>query len=87
MAGGGDAAVNVFGFEQDDGWGTPPMVSKMRGIKLRQGQAVRLETPGGGGYGPPGERHANAVGLDVVRGLVSEEQADRDYPGWQEGQG
>lgn len=87
VAGGGDAAVNVFGFEHDEGWGTPPMVSKMRGIKLRQGQAVRLETPGGGGYGPPGERDADAVGLDVVRGLVSEEQADRDYPGWQEDQG
>ena len=38
----------------------PPMVSKMVGIPLERGERVRLETPGGGGYGDAGERAARA---------------------------
>ncbi|TRD15358.1 hydantoinase B/oxoprolinase family protein [Palleronia caenipelagi] len=86
IAGGGDAARNVFEFEQDDGWQKPPLASKMRGIKLRAGQSVRLETPGGGGYGPAAERSARSVARDVARGLVSEAQADVLYgTRWREG--
>ncbi len=84
VAGGQEAGVNQFSYEQDDGRATPPLVSKMRGIQLRQGQAVRLETPGGGGYGPPQARDKTAIARDVARGLVSPAQADADYPGWQE---
>ncbi len=79
IADGQDGALNQFSFEQDDGWKTPPLASKMRGIKLRQGQAVRLETPGGGGYGKAEERSAADVAKDVARGLVEEETADRLY--------
>nr|WP_268968498.1 hydantoinase B/oxoprolinase family protein [Palleronia pontilimi] len=81
VAGGGDAAMNVFSYEQDDGWHAPPMVSKMRGIGLKQGQAVRLETPGGGGYGAPADRSADAIARDVERGLLSADDAERLY-GW-----
>lgn len=85
VAGGGDAALNVFAYEDDAGWQTPPMVSKMRGIELSQGRRVRLETPGGGGYGPAAERDPVAVALDVGRGLQSEREADRLYgPAWRE---
>lgn len=76
---GGDAAMNVFKYEQDDGWHSPPLASKMRGIKLKAGQAVRLETPGGGGYGAASERNPKAVARDVARGLVSDAQADVLY--------
>lgn len=79
IVGGGDAALNTFEYEQDDGWHRPPLASKMRGIKLKAGQAVRLETPGGGGYGMPAERSASAVARDVARGLVSEAEADAAY--------
>jgi N-methylhydantoinase B len=51
----------------------------MRGIKLRQGQGVRLETPGGGGYGPVSERAARDIARDVARGLVSADVADQTY--------
>jgi N-methylhydantoinase B len=51
-----DGAMNVFHYEQDEGWRVPPLASKMLGIKLGKGQAVRLETPGGGGYGAPEDR-------------------------------
>ena len=86
IVGGGDAACNRFSYEQDDGaWHTPPMGSKMRGIRLRQGQAVRLETPGGGGYGAPEGRDPARVARDVALGLVDAAEATRLYgPAWQE---
>ena len=86
VAGGGEGAMNVFSFEQDDGWHTPPMASKMRGIHLRQGQAVKLETPGGGGYGPPREREPDRIARDVARGLMAADAADSVYgPAWRQG--
>ena len=86
IAGGAEAACNRFSYQQDDGaWHTPPMGSKMRGIRLRQGQAVRLETPGGGGYGPPAARDAALVARDVAQGLITPTEAVRLYgTTWQE---
>ena len=85
VAGGGEAALNRFSYEQDDGFHTPPLASKIVGIALKRGQRVRLETPGGGGYGPPGQRDPQAIARDVARGLVSEDRADADYGrGWRE---
>lgn len=85
IAEGGEGALNRFAYQTDDGWGSPPMVSKMRGIRLKQGQTVRLETPGGGGYGPASDRAPDAVARDVARGLVSAPEADRSYgSAWRE---
>jgi N-methylhydantoinase B len=84
-AGGGEAALNVFSYEQADGWHSPPMASKMVGIRLEQGQSVRLDTPGGGGYGDPAQRPPEAVARDVAGGLLSPERATETYgPAWQE---
>lgn len=86
IAGGGDAGLNVFQYEQDDGWHSPPLTSKMRGINLKAGQAVRLQTPGGGGYGKADERSHAAIARDVARGLVSDVEADAVYgTNWREG--
>ena len=86
IAGGGDAALNVFQYEQDDGWHSPPLTSKMRGINLKAGQAVRLQTPGGGGYGKADERSHAAIARDVASGLVSDVEADAVYgTNWREG--
>ncbi|MGI9370865.1 MAG: hydantoinase B/oxoprolinase family protein [Hyphomicrobiales bacterium] len=71
VAGGEGGAKNRFSYETDDGDATPPFVSKMVGIKLKRGQKVRLETPGGGGYGPPDERAAAAIARDEALGFVS----------------
>ncbi|QPH53223.1 hydantoinase B/oxoprolinase family protein [Pontivivens ytuae] len=85
VAGGGEGAMNVFHYQQDDGWHEPPLASKMLGIKLTRGQAVRLETPGGGGYGTPGARSPEAVARDVALGYLTAETATETYgPGWQE---
>ncbi|MGS1107094.1 hydantoinase B/oxoprolinase family protein [Achromobacter anxifer] len=71
IAGGGEAALNVFRYQQDGGWQTPPMRSKMLGIQLKRGDRVRLETPGGGGYGEPAARSEAARGHDRKMGYVS----------------
>ena len=72
-------ALNVFTYEQVDGMHTPPLVSKMVGIKIIKGQRLHLETPGGGGYGAAMERDPKAVVRDVAHGYVSVGGAARDY--------
>jgi len=79
IAAGEDAALNVFSYEQDNSWKHPPLTSKMCGISLTKGQAVRLETPGGGGYGPASQRSPQAIAEDVNQGLVTEGEADKSY--------
>ncbi|MDM0067723.1 hydantoinase B/oxoprolinase family protein [Variovorax sp. J31P207] len=71
IAGGGAGAVNVFRYENDGAWHEPPMVSKMRGIQLVRGQRVRLETPGGGGWGSAAERAPEQRERDLAMGYVS----------------
>ncbi|MDB4224640.1 hydantoinase B/oxoprolinase family protein [Granulosicoccus sp.] len=79
IVGGGDAAMNVFHYQQHDGWAKPEMVSKMRGIRLQQGQAVRLETPGGGGYGQSRLRDPVQIAKDVRQELITPDHADSHY--------
>ena len=79
VVGGQPAALNRFTYQQDDGDHTPPMISKMVGIKLKKGQRVHLETPGGGGYGQPFERDPKSVARDVALGFVSPENAAKKY--------
>ncbi|MGV2863324.1 hydantoinase B/oxoprolinase family protein [Achromobacter sp. ESBL13] len=72
IAGGGVAALNVFRYQQDGQWRTPPMSSKMLGIQLQRGDRVRLETPGGGGYGDPAGRTTAAREHDRKMGYVGD---------------
>lgn len=72
IAGGGEAALNVFRYQQDGQWRTPPMSSKMLGIQLQRGDRVRLETPGGGGYGDPAGRAPAALEHDRKMGYVGD---------------
>jgi N-methylhydantoinase B len=73
---GGAGAVNKFYYDSDDDDAvnnkkSPPLVSKITGIKLRKGQRVRLETPGGGGYGKPADRPQHLIDNDIAQGYVS----------------
>jgi len=79
VVGGGDGALNRFHYQQDDGAHEPPMKSKMVGIKLAKGQTVRLDTPGGGGYGDPLERDLSEIADDVRLGYLTPASARRDY--------
>ena len=71
VIGGGEGAKNHFAFEQDHGWEEPPMASKMVGIQITNGQRVRLETPGGGGYGDAANRDKATIAADRAKGYVS----------------
>ena len=83
--GGGEAALNRFTYDSADGPQVPPMVSKMVGINLNKGQRVRLETPGGGGFGPASARDATLVARDVRLGYVTAAAADTAYgKAWRE---
>jgi N-methylhydantoinase B len=53
--------------------------SKISQIPVRKGDALVYHTAGGGGWKDPLERPAEKVRLDVIRGLVSIEKADRAY--------
>jgi len=77
--GGGPAALNRFVYETEHGETTPPLVSKVTDVKIRKGQRVRLETPGGGGFGDPLSREPERVARDVRLGYVSRAAALRDY--------
>ena len=75
VVGGGPGALNRFFYQQDDGEHSPPMASKMVGIHITRGQRVRLETPGGGGYGDPATRDPAARTADLALGYVTEGKA------------
>ncbi len=79
VAGGEAAGLNVFSWQTEDGERSPPLASKVTDVKIKAGQHVRLETPGGGGYGDPRSRDLDAVLRDVRQGLVSREAARADY--------
>ncbi|MEJ1158976.1 hydantoinase B/oxoprolinase family protein [Prosthecomicrobium sp. N25] len=79
VAGGGPAALNRFVYDGPDGPREPAMASKITGVRLKAGQRLRLETPGGGGWGDPFARDPAAVARDVRRGFVSPARARTDY--------
>jgi N-methylhydantoinase B/oxoprolinase/acetone carboxylase alpha subunit len=53
--------------------------SKLSGVVLREGDVVRIESAGGGGFGDPHERDPELVLRDVRAGLVSRGEAGRAY--------
>jgi N-methylhydantoinase B len=77
--GGQPAALNRFVHETDSGEATPPLTSKVTDVKIRRGQKVRLETPGGGGFGDPLTREPERVMRDVRLGYISRAAARHDY--------
>jgi len=79
VSGGQPGALNTFAWQTDGGWETPPMASKVVGVKIQAGQRIRLESPGGGGWGNPSQRPREAIARDIRLGFVSAERAARDY--------
>ena len=80
VLGGDPGALNRFSVSRKDGTAeAPPMASKWVGVELAKGDRVRLETPGGGGYGPTAERAEAAITRDIENGYVSRETGLRAY--------
>jgi N-methylhydantoinase B len=77
--GGEEAALNRFCWQTDAGEVSPPLASKVTDVKIAQGRRVRLETPGGGGWGPADQRDPVAVARDVQLGYVTPDAAQARY--------
>jgi N-methylhydantoinase B len=80
VLGGAAGALNRFTAIRADGsMQHPPMASKWVGVKLACGERVRLETPGGGGYGPVAKRASTAITRDIGNGYVTSDAAAQSY--------
>lgn len=53
--------------------------SKVSGLVLKAGETVRIETPGGAGFGSPGERPVVALSRDIRDEVISAERATEEY--------
>lgn len=79
VLGGGPAKRNVFHYPEAGRQVEPAMTSKLNNAKLKKGDRVRLESPGGGGYGPAAERDPEAIAEDIRLGYVTPEGARESY--------
>jgi N-methylhydantoinase B len=62
--------------------GTPeekPMAAATTALPMRAGDAVRMQTPGGGGFGDPALRAPEAIAADILDGKVTRAAAEHDY--------
>jgi N-methylhydantoinase B len=77
LFGGGSAssARYVINPESDD----PDILDSKDNVTLGQNDIASVQTPGGGGYGPPLQRDPESVLRDVIDGKVSEERAYEVY--------
>jgi len=57
-----------------------PLASKVSHVVLKAGESIRMETPGGAGFGPPAERPAAQVLRDLEDGRISADTVARCYP-------
>jgi N-methylhydantoinase B len=53
--------------------------TKIAHLALKAGDSIRVETPGGGGFGPSAERPLELIARDLRDGVVTRAAADRDY--------
>jgi N-methylhydantoinase B len=47
------------------------LVSKVTDVRIKAGERVRLETPGGGGFGDPAARAPEKIARDLAFGYVT----------------
>jgi len=74
--GGMDGAVNRVTVYRDGKPHVPEHLSKEQDVAIRAGDHVRVETPGGGGYGDPKTRERTRVAEDVRLGYYTRQEAE-----------
>ncbi|MGZ5854497.1 MAG: hydantoinase B/oxoprolinase family protein [Xanthobacteraceae bacterium] len=79
VLGGDPGALNRFSWITAKGEFSPPMASKVTDVHIAKGERVRLETPGGGGYGDPLERDPEKVARDKRLGYISDASVREKY--------
>ena len=78
--GGAPGATGRFALRHADGTETA-LPDKPSGVRFGPSEAIVMETPGAGGYGPPEARTAEALAADRRSGKFTDEYLARHYPG------
>ena len=78
--GGAPGATGRFALRHADGTETA-LDDKPSGVRFGPSEAIVMETPGAGGYGPPEARTAEALAADRRGGKFTDEYLARHYPG------
>lgn len=79
LDGGGEAAGNGIAIRKNGEWQTDLPNAKIFNVRLARGDAYKMLSGGGGGFGDPIERAAELVARDVVEGYVSAAVATEVY--------
>jgi N-methylhydantoinase B len=79
LAGGRDGRANAVALRINGQWKTEFPNAKMPAVPVKAGDAFRLRSGGGGGYGPPLDRPVTDVCNDVRQGYVSAHEAGVFY--------
>ncbi len=79
LHGGGEAAGNGIAIRKKGNWETDLPNAKIFNVRLERGDAYKMLSGGGGGFGDPRERDMEKVADDVREGYVSEAVAREIY--------
>ena len=79
LEGGLDATGNEIAIKRNGAWKYDFPNAKVSYVDLKPGDAYRIRSGGGGGYGPPWQRPVEKVQEDVRQGYVSAAQAEEIY--------
>jgi N-methylhydantoinase B len=77
--GGKAASLNRFLYRDETGEHSVPLITKTTDVKIDGNGFVRLESPGGGGFGDPRRRDPLQVARDVRLGYVTRDSAKAHY--------
>jgi N-methylhydantoinase B len=79
LEGGGDAMGNGLAVRHKGEWKTDHPNAKIFNVRLERGDAYKMLSGGGGGFGNPLDRELDKVAEDVREGYVSAEVAREVY--------
>lgn len=79
LLGGSDGSMGKTVIFSGDRIYVPEHISKDSNVRVQPGDVIQLQTPGGGGYGPPLRRDIHLVARDVQQGYISPESAYQVY--------
>ncbi|MDA0989958.1 MAG: hydantoinase B/oxoprolinase family protein [Verrucomicrobia bacterium] len=79
LCGGHPGGTTAIRLTQQGNQITPKHLSKGEGYDFYASDWIEIKTPGGGGYGDPKARVAEAVRRDIERGYLTTDQSTQDY--------
>jgi N-methylhydantoinase B len=79
LEGGGEAAGNGIAIRRQGTWNNDLPNAKIFNVRLERGDAYKMLSGGGGGFGHPHQRPVDKVQHDVQEGYVSQAAAEQLY--------